>query len=211
MVSLNEYLSNPCGTLSIPYWKAKSMTLPDNIKIVHEKDLLKNDLLSYDDVPYFRLFHPLERIQTGAKYSYQIKTADASDISLIIEIINKSYADISVTYEQIFGYTTTRVYNKNLWVILYDNNLGIPVGCGIADFDDETREGILEWIQVLPDHRRKGAGQAIVNELLGRLKEIAAFATVSGQTHNITSPESLYRKCGFIGNDIWHILTSKKI
>lgn len=25
MITLTEYLNNPCGTLSIPYWKAKNM------------------------------------------------------------------------------------------------------------------------------------------------------------------------------------------
>lgn len=34
----------------------------------------------------------------------------------------------------------------------------------------------------------------------------ADFATVSGKVNNITNPERVYRKCGFEGNDIWHVL-----
>lgn len=82
------------------------------------------------------------------------------------------------------------------------------VGCGIADFDREAKEGILEWIQVLPEYRGKKIGKMIVNELLFRMKN-ADFATVSGKINNRTNPERLYRSCGFVGNDIWHVLTKK--
>jgi len=37
----------------------------------------------------------------------------------------------------------------------------------------------------------------------------ANFVTVSGEVDNSTNPEALYRKCGFIGDDIWHIMTKK--
>lgn len=81
------------------------------------------------------------------------------------------------------------------------------VGCGIAELDKELHEGIIEWIQVLPVHRGKGIGQLIVNELLKRMSPKAKFATVSGKVNNETEPDLLYRKCGFAGDDIWHILT----
>lgn len=80
----------------------------------------------------------------------------------------------------------------------------------MADFDSQMQEGIIEWIQVLPEYRGKKIGQLLVNELLLRMKTMAKFATVSGQMNNPSSPEKLYRKCGFVGNDIWHILRSKK-
>jgi len=59
---------------------------------------------------------------------------------------------------------------------------------------------------VLPQYRGKKIGQLIVAELLFRMKDVADFATVSGKVDNMTNPEVLYRKCGFIGNDVWHIL-----
>ncbi len=40
-------------------------------------------------------------------------------------------------------------------------------------------------------------------------KELWIFATVSGKVTNKTKPEKLYRRCGFTGDDIWHILKSK--
>lgn len=39
MISINEYKQNPCGALSIPYWKAEKMSIPENIKIVHNNIL----------------------------------------------------------------------------------------------------------------------------------------------------------------------------
>ena len=81
------------------------------------------------------------------------------------------------------------------------------MGTTISDFDKELHEGILEWIQVIPAYRGQKIGQLLVNELLKRMANIAKFATVSGKVNNPTSPEMLYRKCGFVGNDIWHVLT----
>lgn len=34
-----DYLENPCRTLSIPYWKYKSISVPDNIEIIHIDNL----------------------------------------------------------------------------------------------------------------------------------------------------------------------------
>ncbi len=59
------------------------------------------------------------------------------------------------------------------------------------------------------ENREKGLGQFIENELLWRMKDRAKFVTVSGKIDNATNPEMLYRKCGFTGNDVWHILRRK--
>lgn len=34
----------------------------------------------------------------------------------------------------------------------------------------------------------------------------ARFATVSGKVNDPSAPQRLYRKCGFTGDDVWHIL-----
>lgn len=49
----------------------------------------------------------------------------------------------------------------------------------------------------------------IVNTPLSKARDTARFATVSGKTNDPSDPERLYRKCGFAGSDIWHILTPK--
>ena len=34
-MDVREYLQDPCGKLSVPYWKAVSMVMPGDFKIVH--------------------------------------------------------------------------------------------------------------------------------------------------------------------------------
>lgn len=203
---MEVYKENPCGTLSIPYWKNKSIEIPQNMRIVHEKDFSKSEYREYKDEPYFRLFHPLEEIQTVECDDIVIITAKQEDIPRLVDVINQSYTDLSVTYEQLIGYTQTEVYHPELWIMAVNKADSSVVGCGIADVDRELKEGILEWIQVIPAYRGKKIGQLIVNELLKRMSGIADFATVSGKVNNQTSPEMLYRKCGFVGDDVWHVL-----
>lgn len=205
---LNEYLDSPCSSLSIPYWKSKVIQIPQNIKIVHHSDFYDELLNDYYDERYFRLIHYLDDVNNEVPNEFCVKTANLLDIPLIVETINDCYSDLSVSYEQIFSYTKTKVYDSNLWILVYESKTNQIVGCGIADFDSEAKEGILEWIQVLPQYRGKQIGQLIVNQLLCRMKN-ADFATVSGKVDNVTKPEKLYRKCGFVGNDIWHILHKK--
>ena len=209
MITLTEYLNNPCGTLSIPYWKAKNITIPPEMKILHDKDFTVDILSDYTDEKYFRLFHNLNGISKITSDVFEIITATRRDIKAIVEIINDSYTDISVNKELIKSYTKTPVYNEELWVMVKENVTSKYVGCGIADFDTEAKELILEWIQVLPQYRGKKIGQLIVTELLFRMIDVADFATVSGKVDNMTNPEALYRKCGFVGNDVWHILHRK--
>lgn len=207
MITLEEYLRDPCGSLSIPYWKWKTISIPDSMKIVHDREY--GSLGGYADEPYFRLYHTLENIASVHLEQFTVRTAKTEDISQITEIINRSYSDIIVTREQLYCLTTTKVYDENLWIIAVECATGKPAGCAIADLDTEAGEGILEWIQVLPEYRRKGVGRLLVTQLLQRMRGQAAFATVSGRCENTTKPELLYRACGFRGNDIWHILHKK--
>lgn len=209
MTSLGEYLKNPCGTLSIPYWKNKTIRIPSNMRIVHQRAFTETELQRYTDDPYFRLMHDLKDIGLVGCGMYVARTAAEDDLPLMVELINRSYDDLSVTLEQMHGYRRTAVFAEELWIIASDAETLAPVGCGIADFDPEAKEGILEWIQVLPEHRGRKAGRFVVTELLRRMADRAAFATVSGRINNVTSPEMLYRKCGFTGNDVWHILMEK--
>ena len=209
MITLTEYLNNPCGTLSIPYWKAKNITIPPDMRILHDRDFLSDILSEYTDEKFFRLYHSLKDIPEVAMDDFEIATATRRDIKTIVQIINDSYTDISVNPELIKSYTQTPVYNENLWIMVKEKATGNFVGCGLADYDTEVKELILEWIQVLPEYRGKKIGQLIVTELLFRMKDVADFATVSGKVDNETNPEALYRKCGFEGNDVWHILHKK--
>lgn len=139
MITLTEYLNNPCGTLSIPYWKAKNITIPPDMKILHGKDFSADILSDYTDDKYFRLYHSLKEIPKIIANDFEITTATHKDIKAIVQIINKSYTDISVNKELIKSYTKTPVYNAELWVMVKEKASSEYVGCGIADFDTETK------------------------------------------------------------------------
>ena len=207
-MTLEEYRADPCAALSIPYWKNKGITVPPQMRIVHQRDFHASMLADYADDPYFRLRHDLQCI-APADDRFTCRTAREADIPLMAEIINRSYTDLSVTVEQLQGYRATPAFAADLWIIAHDVQTQACVGCGIADFDAEAREGVLEWIQVLPEHRGRRAGQFIVSELLRRMAGRADFATVSGRVNNATNPQALYRRCGFTGDELWHILTKK--
>ncbi len=210
-ICLKEYLKDPCGSLSIPWWKHQRIRVPTDMQILHQRDFAPELLAEYEDEPYFRLMHNLADIGAALPDWLLIRRAERADIPRLVEIINASYTDLSVDAAQLEGYTQTPVYAPELWLMALDRRTGWPVGCGIADLDREAGEGMLEWIQVLPEYRRQHVGSALVNQLLRRMQGQAAFATVSGRVENHSRPEALYRACGFTGQDVWHVLRRKPL
>ncbi len=211
MISVSDYLRDPCGSLSIPYWKALQITLPDNMKILHQREFSEELLRKYDDEVYFRLIHRLQNIQDITQANVYIITAssDKKDIEKIADIINRCYDDIKVDRKYLESLIKTPAYMPSLWIFAAEPNTGEKVGCAIGDYDPQCREMILEWVQVLPEYRRQGIGKFLVQQLLLRSPEEAKFSTVSGKVANLSNPEALYRSCGFEGQDYWHILTEK--
>ena len=103
-------------------------------------------------------------------------------------------------------YQNHAVYDQNLWIAVTERGQDKIVASGIAEIDADIKEGILEWIQVSPEHRGKGLGKFVVNELLWRMKDKAEFVTVSGKLDNPTNPRELYVSCGFSDEAIWHVM-----
>lgn len=208
MISIKEYIKNPCKLTSIPYWKQKNLVVPANMLIVHNDEYSAQKYKNYYDEPYFRLYHNLKNVNSEIPNNVEFIKEAHELIDDFVSLINDSYTDISVSRKQLESYQKTPVYYKSLWVLLREKQTNKIIGSGIGDFDTETGELILEWIQVLPNYRKCGYGQIIVNHMLAKMQNVAQFATVSGKVNNPTNPEKLYRKCGFIGNDIWHILSN---
>lgn len=201
MITPEEYLRDPCGSLSIPYWKWKTITVPEGLRIVHHRDWKMES-----DAPgqrFFRLRHDLRDIPDNQGIC-SIRTASEADIPRIVRIIRESYPNIRVTEDQMQALRKTPVFDEKLWIMA--ENEKETLGCAIADLDRQLGEGILEWVQVLPQYRRRGVGRQMVCELLKRMQGKADFATVSGDLENPANPERLYRSCGFRGNDVWHII-----
>lgn len=202
-MNLTEYLSNPCGSSSIPYWKDKIIDIPSNVQIYHEKDFINIEAKYLKLDKYFRLIHRLEHIPIE-DHKVQI-VIQKNDIDELMNMINICYQkeNIQVSKKDVEQWISRSVFDEDLWVKITIN--GEIIASGIAEFDFETKEGILEWIQVLPEYQGCGFGKLIVNALINRLSKIADFITVSGRLENISNPIKLYTDCGFEGNDIWYM------
>ena len=209
MISINEYKKNPCRAYSIPYWKAKGISIPKGMKIIHGSEFDEKLLKKYADKRFFRLKHDLKNIPQYevAGIAYEVISSDR--IGELTEMINRSYAhsDVHVTAEHIQSLAKTKVYCPELWIGAVSD--GKLIGSVLCDFDSEVGEGIIEWLQVLPEFRGKGIASALTCKALKAMSAFADFATVSGECDNTTDPEKVYRKCGFTGDDIWHILNKK--
>lgn len=206
-IDLEEYLRSPCSASSLPYWKSKQIQIPNDILIVHDKDYKPNIFHGYKDERYFRLYNDLSNIDSIERNKdVCVEYVSEKTINDLVDTINFSYDYLKVSKEQILLLQKTPVYDSRFWILLKEKYSNNYVGSGIADLDTSIGELIIEWIEVAPAHRRKGYGTLIVNFLLNEAKGIAKFATVSGRVDDPNMPERLYRKCGFVGNDIWHIL-----
>jgi len=208
ILTKEKYINDPCGTCSTAYWKNAYFQKLHSVSIIHEKELPLIDQNAYKITKYFRLLHTFERTmpyRLDDKYYFQTVDVE-TQTEIASDLINRCYDDIGASPEQVYEWTQYPVFDNDLWVFIYEKETAAPVALGIADFDCEIKEGSLEWIQVLPEKRGLGLGQALVYELLQRLKHKAVFVTVSGQIDNNTNPESLYRKCGFTGDDVWCVL-----
>lgn len=120
---------------------------------------------------------------------------------------SKKLNEIRVSEDYIRSLTTTQVYCPELWIGAILN--GRLIGSIICDFDVEVGEAIIEWLQVLPEYRGRGIASALLYKALKTMSSFADFVTVSGECDNVTNPESVYRSCGFNGDDVWHILNEK--
>ena len=209
MISIKEYKKNPCRSFSIPYWKAKGISIPKGIKIVHGSEFDEKLLKEYADKRFFRLKHDLENIPQYEVAEIAFEVISPNRIGDLTEMINCSYthSDVHVTAEHIRSLTATKVYCPELWIGAVTN--GKLIGSIICDFDREVGEGIIEWLQVLPEFRGRGIASALTCKALKDMSGFAEFATVSGECDNTTDPERVYRKCGFNGDDVWHILNKK--
>lgn len=175
--------------------------------IQHNRDFCDKCLTDYTDEPYFRLYHDLQMLR-AAVLPDGFRLCEATPAEYAAHI-NQCYDGVSITEAEIKSYFQRSVYWAALWIAVQECKSKKIVATGIAELDEQAGEGILEWIQVSPAYRGLGLGTYVVAELLTRIAPKAQFATVSGQINNPFKPESLYRKCGFQGNDIWHILKKR--
>ena len=198
-----EYIQDPCRTSALPFWKTEQVQVPERISVLRE-DEFTSEKPDGTDEPYFRLVcfpQNTERPELPAAF----ETAECGTEEYA-EHINSCYREEGVTPEEMAARKELPVYDPALWIAVRDRETGQIAATGIAEFDARIGEGILEWIQVSPEYKRKGLGKYIVKELLYRMKDKAKFVTVSGKVNNPDNPYALYCACGF-GNPVtWHVV-----
>ena len=204
------YLSDPCGASSLAFWKTNSIPIPDDLLILRENDpRLAAARLQYADTPYFKLIHPMNHIvRPTLPDGFRFIGPNAEAIS---DHIASCYVQEGLSPAQLEEYRLHPTYSPDLWLAIECEETGEIVASGIAELDTSIREGILEWIQVSPQHRRAGWGRRIVCELLSLMQDRAHFVTVSGKQDDPSDPRALYESCGFGGGVIWHILTRSEL
>ena len=196
-----EYLQDPCGASSLPYWKTEQFPVPPSVTVVRE-DGFRPDLCAGTDERYFKAVHDLFEIPRPAlPPGCGLVPCGACEAA---RHINACYSAGAVSVVEMRAYARRPVYDPALWIAVRDRS-GI-IASGIAERDDRVGEGILEWVQVSPEKRRRGLGRFIVCELLRRLKGRAAFATVSGRLDDENEPLKMYLSCGFRDPVVWHVI-----
>lgn len=205
-LSPEEYLRDPCRASSLPYWKAKQTEVPSGIRILRE-DAFRAKACRGRDEPYFRLIRRTEGIiRPELPAGFEPAVCGLAEYA---EHIGRCYREEGVTAEELAGWTAHPVYDPELWVAVRETDSGQIAATGIAEADRSIGEGILEWIQVSPEYRRRGLGQYVVRELLYRMRDKAQFVTVSGRMNNPDNPYGLYLSCGFADPVIWHVVRTE--
>ncbi len=201
----SAYLLDPCGASSLPFWKTNSITIPDDLLILREGDpRLQEACPSYVDTPYFKLIHRLEKTCSPClPDGFHFIRPNVRDMSRHIAFC---YDKERASEDELFAYRQRPTYSPDLWLAILDETMGKIIASGIAEVDRDIREGVLEWIQVSPTHRRRGWGRIIVKELLYRMTGRADFVTVSGKLDDPSDPRAVYASCGFDGEVVWHVL-----
>ena len=205
-MNAEQYLADPCGASSLPFWKTEQFAVPEGICICRDDDFFTQSVEGVDE-PYFKLMHDLRQVRrTMLPAGFRLVSAGVADFA---RHINSCYGAEGVSEAELLAYRRRQTYNPALWLAVADTGNGALAATGIGELDARIGEGILEWIQVSPAYRRRGLGRFLVCELLRRMQGRAQFATVSGRANNPDMPYALYTGCGFKNPVIWHVVRTK--
>ena len=202
-ITAEEYMKDPCGASSLPFWKTEQTEIPQGMQIVPE-DQFDAAACKGTAEPYFRLIcRPAECVQPEIPEGFELAACSTEEYA---QHINSCYEQEGVTIEEVNAWRLRSVYDPELWIAVKDRKNKKIAATGIAEIDRRIGEGILEWIQVSPEYRRRGLGQYVVKELLYRMKEKAGFVTVSGKMKNENNPYGMYTACGFGEGKVWVVV-----
>lgn len=225
MILTEKYIKDPINTLPIPLWKHNVTAIRQDMMYVLDANYNETLYRDFQDTLYLRLQHNLLDLKLGKLPAhYFLSSYKESDGALIYNLIKECYGS-NVEYDRVDHLVKDETFNDLLCVFLYNdkvfnlenminlrkNNLGKernykPIGMVIAQFDQKTKEASIEYLCVSEKFRNKGLGSILLQEILLRISNIADFATVSFEKNNNEHLEKMFRKYGFEGNAIWHML-----
>lgn len=62
IMKIEEYLADPCGASSLPYWETVSMPVPKGITVIRD-DVFSGTVCGGKDEQFFRMIHNLHTIR----------------------------------------------------------------------------------------------------------------------------------------------------
>ncbi len=103
MITKEQYLTDPCGSASVPYWKVKSISVPKDMIILHGDEYRAGAYENYTEQAYFRLYHDLHNLPNP--YLMEGFSVCKAEISEISEHINSCYTQIGTSADELQRYT----------------------------------------------------------------------------------------------------------
>ena len=125
-----EYLMDPCKASSLPFWKAKTFSIPEPIQVIRD-DLYKDGY--QNDCRYFKMLHRLNKIgDTSLPVGFVI-----CDISIneYTHHINSCYEEERVEVNELEQYKKRPTYNPKLWIAVKDSTTNEIVATAIGEVD----------------------------------------------------------------------------
>jgi mycothiol synthase len=106
--------------------------------------------------------------------------------------------------EEFVHWVNKPYFRPELWYLAEETATGKVVGLGLNEINQDRiartgrREGYVDTVGVLPEHRQKGLGTALLVQSLHALQRAGMKAAdLDADTENLTGAMRLYRRVGF--------------
>jgi len=141
------------------------------------------------------------------KFVMAIRQADKSDITLLADILRKSFANVAERFEltvencpkNLAFCTEKRIeedFARGLKYYIMDEDVQ---SCGCVALEKASSDiCYLERLAVLPEYRRKSFGKSLVNHIFNKAIEIGIQRIEIGIISEDTELKNWYKKFGFI-------------
>lgn len=108
---------------------------------------------------------------------YEFKTINLNnDRSRHINLLSTIF---TIKEQELEDYFNTPAIKDGLSVMMVDPIKNRPVALGLGSYDPIVSEGVIEYIEILPQYQNKGVEEIIVQELTDRLAKRSYFITTS--------------------------------